>query len=324
MDISVILVSSDSSMESVGTSAGRVILFGTITTTIPDTTPTMTPPTTHVDTTLTSTEIPIVSPIVSPSPDYTPTSPDYLSASDTEPPDTAYPLIEYGVSNLLPRQRIDCCSLNNVSCSSKQYDVFCKLNTTLRVFPISLARAASEWFKKDCIGSVTTWENLVEKSIQKFYQPSDDKEEMEADEDDDPDDIVEIFKIEGNLSDFDTPLCKAFNEFNYLLKIDTDLFTFDMQGIKTYEEYGLNNNMMGDLEEPWNYVANNTGNTQGNKKEHHDPSIYHVRRFEMIKHSFDADEEYVAIKEHEHLDHSITNIDSCQTYRELFRIMDEG
>ncbi|GJX29491.1 retrovirus-related pol polyprotein from transposon TNT 1-94 [Tanacetum coccineum] len=45
------------------------------------------------------------------------------------PLDTAYPPVGYDVSNLLPRQRIDCCSLNNVSCSSKQYDVFCKLNT---------------------------------------------------------------------------------------------------------------------------------------------------------------------------------------------------
>nr|GEX85438.1 putative polyprotein [Tanacetum cinerariifolium] len=49
-----------------------------------DTTPTVTPPTTHVDTTLTPTEIPRVSPIILPSPDYTPTSPDYSPASDTE------------------------------------------------------------------------------------------------------------------------------------------------------------------------------------------------------------------------------------------------
>nr|GEV21032.1 hypothetical protein [Tanacetum cinerariifolium] len=98
----------------------------------------------------------------------------------------------------------------------------------LSFFPISLAGAASEWFKKDCIGSVTTWEDLVEKFIQNFYQLSDNNEEMEVDEDDDPDDVVEIFKIEGNLFDFKTPLCKAFNEFNYLLKINTNLFTFDL------------------------------------------------------------------------------------------------
>nr|GEW40290.1 putative reverse transcriptase domain-containing protein [Tanacetum cinerariifolium] len=66
MAISVISVSSDSSEESVGTSTGRVILFGTIPTTILDTTPYVILPFTHIDTVL------------------TPTSPDYSLASDTE------------------------------------------------------------------------------------------------------------------------------------------------------------------------------------------------------------------------------------------------
>ncbi|GJU16051.1 histone H4 [Tanacetum coccineum] len=47
MAISVISISSDSSEDSMGTPAGRVILFGTIPTTIPDTTPVITPPTTQ-------------------------------------------------------------------------------------------------------------------------------------------------------------------------------------------------------------------------------------------------------------------------------------
>ncbi|GKD14593.1 hypothetical protein Tco_1199000, partial [Tanacetum coccineum] len=243
----------------------------------------------------------------------------------------------------------------------------------------------------------TTWENLVEKFIQKFYQLSDDHEEMETDEDGDPDDIAEIFKIEDNLFDFETPLCKAFNEFNYLLKIDTDLFTFDIQEIKTYEEYELNNNMTGELEEPWSdngilmgsydtltdrklkeealthkaritndydvfvkleeclwkvnahekslftrwenhdqgpfpntktkkdydpyldinrifggdYGLNNVGNIQENWKEYHNSSICKIRRFEMMKYSFDADDEYVAIKERKH---SRTDIDAYQAY----------
>ncbi|GJR73058.1 hypothetical protein Tco_0085423, partial [Tanacetum coccineum] len=80
MAISVISVSSDSSEESVGTSTGRVILFGTIPTTIPDTTLSVIPPTTHIDTT----PMPIVSPTIPPSPDYTPASPDYSPPSDTE------------------------------------------------------------------------------------------------------------------------------------------------------------------------------------------------------------------------------------------------
>ncbi|GJT46206.1 hypothetical protein Tco_0954921 [Tanacetum coccineum] len=51
------------------------------------------------------------------------------------------------------------------------------------------------------------------------------------------DEIDEIFRIETNIFDFKTPLCKAFNEFNYLLKIDTDLLTHDILGFKTYKEY---------------------------------------------------------------------------------------
>ncbi|GJV60009.1 hypothetical protein Tco_1466109 [Tanacetum coccineum] len=121
----------------------------------------------------------------------------------------------------------------------------------LSLFPISLTGIAGEWFKKDCIGSISTWEDLVEKFIKKFYQLSDHNEELEAEEDNEPDNITDIFKIEGNLFDYETPLYKAFNDFNYLLKIDKDLFTFDIQGIGTYEEYELNNPVTRDLEEPW-------------------------------------------------------------------------
>nr|GEV20338.1 hypothetical protein [Tanacetum cinerariifolium] len=84
MAISVISVSSDSSEDSMGIPTGRVILFGTIPTTIPDTTPVIAPPTTQTDTTRIPTETPIIAPIIPPSPDYTPTSPDYSPASETE------------------------------------------------------------------------------------------------------------------------------------------------------------------------------------------------------------------------------------------------
>nr|GEW02461.1 hypothetical protein [Tanacetum cinerariifolium] len=87
MAISIILVSSDSSEESLGTSTERVILFGTIHTTIPDTTLSMIQHSTYADTT----PIPIAASTIPPSPnytlaspDYTPAAPDYLLASDME------------------------------------------------------------------------------------------------------------------------------------------------------------------------------------------------------------------------------------------------
>ncbi|GJU80678.1 hypothetical protein Tco_1283043, partial [Tanacetum coccineum] len=78
----------------------------------------------------------------------------------------------------------------------------------------------------------------------------------ETEEDDNPnemDNVPKIFKIKGTLFDFKTPLCEAFYEFNYLLKINTDLFTYDIQNFKTYDEYEreLNNDLAKGTEEPW-------------------------------------------------------------------------
>ncbi|GJS75356.1 hypothetical protein Tco_0725237 [Tanacetum coccineum] len=44
-------------------------------------------------------------------------------------------------------------------------------------------------------------------------------------------------EIKTDIFHFKTPLCKAFNEFNYLLQIDTDVLTKDIPGFKTYEGY---------------------------------------------------------------------------------------
>nr|GEY95392.1 hypothetical protein [Tanacetum cinerariifolium] len=54
---------------------------------------------------------------------------------------------------------------------------------------------------------------------------------------DNEDDVAEVFKIDTNIFNFETPMCKAFNEFNHLLQIDLDLLTKDIIGFKTYEDY---------------------------------------------------------------------------------------
>ncbi|GKA21992.1 hypothetical protein Tco_0707954 [Tanacetum coccineum] len=271
----------------------------------------------------------------------------------------------------------------------------------LSVFPVSLAGAASEWFTKECLGSITTWDNMVEKFILKFHHLFYHNEEEETEEDDNPnekDNVPKIFKIEGNLFDFETPLCEAFHEFNCLLKIDTDLFTYDIQNFKTYDKYKreLNNtkqrvlknhgqkigwyNELADgklkdetlalkakIEGSWgdatpriapftrmenfrrgpyaniktkwasnphidvnrifgrDYKASNVGCTQENQGHKGDPilkpSNCKVKRFEMMKYSFDDDEEYITIKESEYLNHSKDILDA---YRELLCLINEG
>nr|GEX44215.1 hypothetical protein [Tanacetum cinerariifolium] len=54
---------------------------------------------------------------------------------------------------------------------------------------------------------------------------------------DDEQELSEIFRIETNLFDYETPLCEKFKEFNYLLKIDSDVLTNDIVGFKTYDKY---------------------------------------------------------------------------------------
>nr|GEU38967.1 RNA-dependent RNA polymerase 6 [Tanacetum cinerariifolium] len=93
--ILVISVSLDSSEDNVGTLAGRVILFGTIPTTIPDTTPVITPPTTQTDITVILTKTTIIVPTIPPSPDYTPASPDYSPASKIESDPSEDPSLDH-------------------------------------------------------------------------------------------------------------------------------------------------------------------------------------------------------------------------------------
>nr|GEX33492.1 putative reverse transcriptase domain-containing protein [Tanacetum cinerariifolium] len=111
MAISVILVSSDSSEDRVGTPARQVILFGTIPTTIPDTTPVITSPTTQTDTTVIPIEAPIIAPTIPPSPDYTPASPDYSQAFKTESNPSEDPSSDHipplpARSLVIPRRRV--------------------------------------------------------------------------------------------------------------------------------------------------------------------------------------------------------------------------
>ncbi|GKD06166.1 hypothetical protein Tco_1181140 [Tanacetum coccineum] len=53
----------------------------------------------------------------------------------------------------------------------------------------------------------------------------------------DEDKIAEVFRTDTNIFHYETLLYSAFNEFNYLLKVDPDLLTKDIMRFKTYEDY---------------------------------------------------------------------------------------
>ncbi|GKB77192.1 hypothetical protein Tco_0944087 [Tanacetum coccineum] len=69
-------------------------------------------------------------------------------------------------------------------------------------------------------------------------------------------------------------------------------------------------------------------NREDNKREElcevHELPLCNIRRYMMIKYSFNNDEEYVAIKEDEYDDLTITRKEACRAYQEIFRIIDKG
>ncbi|GJU25726.1 hypothetical protein Tco_1164347 [Tanacetum coccineum] len=72
------------------------------------------------------------------------------------------------------------------------------------------------------------------------------------------------------------------------------------------------------------YEINHEDNEREELCEVHELPVCNVRRYMMIKYSFNNDEEYVAVKEDEYDDLTITREEACRAYQEIFRIMDEG
>nr|GEV22020.1 hypothetical protein [Tanacetum cinerariifolium] len=109
-------------------------------------------------------------------------------------------------------------------------------------------RAAGTCFKcgqaghlqKDCRKNTTTSTTgqADKKPGSDEIKPTNDETSgLEETDHDDEQEIGEIFRIETNLFDYETPLCEKFKEFNYLLKIDSNLLTKDIKGFKTYKEF---------------------------------------------------------------------------------------
>ncbi|GJX62516.1 hypothetical protein Tco_0295416 [Tanacetum coccineum] len=74
-------------------------------------------------------------------------------------------------------------------------------------------------------------------SFTEWLGEDDELELTDEESSDNEDEVAEVFSINTNIFDFETPMCKAFKEFNYLLQIDPDLLTKDIEGFKTYEKY---------------------------------------------------------------------------------------
>ncbi|GJR04349.1 ribonuclease H-like domain-containing protein [Tanacetum coccineum] len=94
----------------------------------------------------------------------------------------------------------------------------------------------------ECLGlkifNYKTMDQYTMKALWIYCTREDDEVELTDEESsDNEDEIAEVFRIDTNIFDYETPICLAFNEFNYLINVDPDLLTKDIIGFKTYEDY---------------------------------------------------------------------------------------
>nr|GEV62491.1 C2 calcium/lipid-binding domain, CaLB [Tanacetum cinerariifolium] len=179
----------------------------------------------------------------------------------------------------------------------------------------------TEWLASK-IFNYKTMDHYTMKSLWIYWARGDDEVELtdeESSASDDKDEVAKIFRIKTNVFNFETPLCRAFKEFNYLLQIDPDMNQVMKDG-KDRDAFEINNHNNEECE-------NEMEHEEEERREvfdDHESLVCYIRRIEMIKYSFRDDEEYVAIKENEYDDLTNTSKDEIHTYQEIFRMMDEG
>ncbi|GJW46625.1 hypothetical protein Tco_0078271 [Tanacetum coccineum] len=90
--------------------------------------------------------------------------------------------------------------------------------------------AFTEWLGSKFF-NYKTMDHYIMKALWIYWIRGDDEVELTDEESfDDKDEVAEVFRIDTNLFNFETPMCKAFKEFNYLLQIDPYFLTKDIEG----------------------------------------------------------------------------------------------
>ncbi|GJX58933.1 hypothetical protein Tco_0290323 [Tanacetum coccineum] len=204
------------------------------------------------------------------------------------------------------------------------------------------------------------------------YDPSDirgdDEVELTNEEFfDNEDEVVEVFRIDTNIFDFETPMCSewptcSWREDGYCNRgnfpgayhIGNSLHYQDLEWYEALEDSELKNEALrnkaimeglisddesyNDCGKRWKsheikYHDYNEGEYENKTHEEgHEicgietckVPVCQIKRYKMIKYSFNDEEEYVAVKEDEYDDLTIISDEACRAYQEIFRMMDEG
>ncbi|GJT20175.1 putative ribonuclease H-like domain-containing protein [Tanacetum coccineum] len=176
----------------------------------------------------------------------------------------------------------------------------------LSIFLVSLTRAAYEWFTKECIGSITTWDSMIEKFIPKFYYLSNYNDDEDIEEEEDPNETKNAPKI-------------------FMIKIA--LFT-RMENFKRGSYANIKTEWTSDPYLDINrifgrdYEASNVSCTQENQKDNRIPEPSNCKSGISSEEILINDaRQYITIKESEYLNYSK---DSLDAYQELLCLIGDG
>nr|GEV99905.1 hypothetical protein [Tanacetum cinerariifolium] len=109
----------------------------------------------------------------------------------------------------------------------------------LSVFPISLSGVASEWFTKECIGTISTWDDLVKRFVLKFYNLYDHEETEDENDPDMIDNVPEIFKINDDLFKvrrFEMLEYSFTDDEEYIIIKESEYLNHSMDSLDAYQE----------------------------------------------------------------------------------------
>ncbi|GJR66091.1 hypothetical protein Tco_0012156 [Tanacetum coccineum] len=214
----------------------------------------------------------------------------------------------------------------------------------MKVFPLSLADDARQWWINEGEGKITTWEELVEKFFCKFYPESYDGEEEMLDEGNnwgiDPLEFISRvnssfknhMRVDGRTKKvlFHSWLNGSWNkrrmDDSILSSGDTTTDSIFEPYLKTREK----NNTEKDDERSQtkrkcndaNLEANNASNTLNN--EWPNKRMCNAERFEAIKYSLGPNEEYIAIRRCEYDTWERNKDTMSQIYKDIFQKKENG
>ncbi|GJR06137.1 hypothetical protein Tco_0529121 [Tanacetum coccineum] len=241
----------------------------------------------------------------------------------------------------------------NISCDSKMDDDSeHEADNDMGYDPSDVAFI--EWLGSK-IFNYKTMDHYTMKALWIYWIRGDDEVELTDEESDDEDEITGVFSIDTNIFDYESIIWKDDGYCNggnlpgtYIIRNQLHYQDYEwykaMKDSELKDEALRNRTIMEGLinedddesrykqKRQWNmytnyddaYEINHGNNEEEELCKVHELPAYNIKRYMMIKYSFNNDEEYVAVKEDEYDDLTIIRKEACQAYQEIFRIMDEG